>query len=58
MLRTFNCGIGMVAIVDSVQADAVSAALRRHGETVVALGEVTSAADSPRVAYVGDLDLG
>jgi phosphoribosylformylglycinamidine cyclo-ligase len=58
MLRTFNCGIGMVAIVDSVQADAVSAALRRHGETVVALGEVTSAADSPPVAYVGDLDLG
>jgi phosphoribosylformylglycinamidine cyclo-ligase len=58
MLRTFNCGIGMVAIVDSVRADAVSATLRRCGETVVALGEVTSAADSPRVVYVGDLDLG
>jgi len=58
MLRTFNCGIGMVAIVDSVRADAVSATLRRCGETVVALGEVTSAAHSPRVVYVGDLDLG
>jgi len=58
MLRTFNCGIGMAAIVDPGRADAVSATLRRCGETVVALGEVTSAAHSPRVVYVGDLDLG
>jgi len=36
----------------------VSGVLRRCGETVVPLGEVTSAAGSPRVIYVGDLDLG
>ena len=58
MLRTFNCGIGMVAIVDPVRAEAVSAVLRRCGETVVPLGEVTSAAGSPQVIYVGALDLG
>jgi len=40
MLRTFNCGIGMVAIAAPDRADAIAAVLRRHGETVVRLGEV------------------
>jgi phosphoribosylformylglycinamidine cyclo-ligase len=58
MLRTFNCGIGMVAIVDPMSVEAVSAVLSRYGEAVVPLGEVIPAAQSPRVEYVGDLDLG
>jgi len=58
MLRTFNCGIGMVAIVDPARTDAVSAVLSRCGESVVPLGEVTPVAHAPRVVYVGDLDLG
>ena len=59
MLRTFNCGIGMIAIVDANGADAVTDVLTRAGETVVRLGEVTAAtADAPRVAYSGRLDLG
>ena len=33
MLRTFNCGIGMVAIVAPDKVDAVLAVLREHGET-------------------------
>ncbi len=58
MLRTFNCGIGMVAIVDAAGADAVADVLTRAGETVVRLGRVTTAAkDAPRVAYTGRLDL-
>ncbi len=40
MLRTFNCGIGMVAIAAPDRVDAVAAVLRRNGEAVVSLGEV------------------
>jgi phosphoribosylformylglycinamidine cyclo-ligase len=58
MLRTFNCGIGMVAIVDPACVDAVGAVLRRCGEAVVPLGEVIPTANLPRVEYVGDLGLG
>jgi len=54
MLRTFNCGIGMVAVVEPAAADAVAARLERHGERVVRLGEVTAGA----VSYRGRLDLG
>jgi phosphoribosylformylglycinamidine cyclo-ligase len=59
MLRTFNCGIGMIAIVDAGGADAVADVLTRNGETVVRFGKVsTAAAGGPRVAYSGRLDLG
>jgi phosphoribosylformylglycinamidine cyclo-ligase len=59
MLRTFNCGIGMIAIVDAGGADAISDVLTRAGETVVRLGRVTAAgAGAQRVSYSGRLDLG
>lgn len=41
MWRTFNCGIGMVAVVAREQADAVAAHLSASGETVYMLGEIT-----------------
>jgi phosphoribosylformylglycinamidine cyclo-ligase len=58
MLRTFNCGIGMVAVVEPRKANAVAAVLQREGETVVRLGEVVKAARGrPRVSYVGRLSM-
>jgi len=38
MLRTFNCGVGMIVVVAPDAADAVTAALADEGETVMRLG--------------------
>ena len=42
MARTFNCGIGMVAIVDSADADAVIERLRSSGEKARIIGRVVA----------------
>jgi phosphoribosylformylglycinamidine cyclo-ligase len=58
MLRTFNCGVGMIAVVEPRKARAVIEVLSREGETVLQLGEVVTAAKGkPRVSYVGKLNL-
>ena len=58
MLRTFNCGIGMIVIVSAKDSDAVMKAFTRLGEKVVALGHVGKTSDGERVAYDGKLNLG
>ena len=40
LLKTFNCGIGMMLVVAPDRAEAVAALLRDAGETVVTMGEV------------------
>ena len=58
MLRTFNCGIGMIAVVEARAADKVAAILKREGESVVHLGELVAAAKGkPRVTYTGRLNI-
>jgi len=57
LLRTFNCGIGMVAIVKPDAIEQVTEILTASGETVALLGEVIPAAGEHRVVYNGHLDL-
>jgi phosphoribosylformylglycinamidine cyclo-ligase len=57
MLRTFNCGIGMVVVVAEADVAAVTAVLEGEGEKVTRLGEITRAAGASRVNYFGSLDL-
>lgn len=41
LLKTFNSGIGMIAVVAADRAEALAALLREQGETVYTLGQVT-----------------
>lgn len=40
MYRTFNCGVGLVVIVDAAEAEAAIAALTEHGESVWRAGSI------------------
>jgi len=57
MLRTFNCGIGMIAIVRRDAVQQVVDVLAQAGERVSLLGDVIVAGDEGRVIYDGHLDL-
>jgi phosphoribosylformylglycinamidine cyclo-ligase len=53
MLRTFNCGIGMVILVAEGSANEICQALDTAGESVYRIGRVTNHADNtPRVNYI------
>lgn len=57
LLRTFNCGIGMIAIVKREQLVEVMEVFAGAGERVVNLGEVVEASGDERVIYDCHLDL-
>jgi len=57
LLRTFNCGIGMVAVVAADAVETVSRILSEAGESVTLLGEVIPLQGERRVVYNGHLDL-
>jgi phosphoribosylformylglycinamidine cyclo-ligase len=58
MLRTFNCGIGMIAVVPADKAAEVAAVLTAEGETVVTLGRMIARAEGAAgVSYKGTLAL-
>ncbi|CAN7251180.1 phosphoribosylformylglycinamidine cyclo-ligase [Neorhizobium tomejilense] len=58
MLRTFNCGIGMIIVVAPENAQAVADILTGEGEIVVPLGRMVERAEGgPGVIYQGTLGL-
>jgi phosphoribosylformylglycinamidine cyclo-ligase len=57
MLRTFNCGVGMIVVAERAHADDAADALRASGEEPARLGEVIAAPEGERVAFTGKLDL-
>ncbi|MBB3310880.1 phosphoribosylformylglycinamidine cyclo-ligase [Rhizobium sp. BK196] len=58
MLRTFNCGIGMIVVVAEENVAAVSQALEAEGEKVVTLGRMVARAEGDAgVIYKGTLAL-
>ncbi|AQS41744.1 MAG: Phosphoribosylformylglycinamidine cyclo-ligase [Candidatus Tokpelaia hoelldobleri] len=56
MLRTFNCGIGMIVVAAPEQADSIAQNFARAGETIVQLGMVAKR-DEDAVLYKGTLGL-
>ncbi|MFN4160049.1 MAG: phosphoribosylformylglycinamidine cyclo-ligase [Gemmobacter sp.] len=52
LLKTFNCGIGMVLAVAADRADALAGLLAAEGETVLRIGDVVA---GQGVAYTGQL---
>lgn len=57
MLRTFNCGVGMIVVADAGKSDAVIERLRQAGESPVRIGETIAHAEGERVRTAGSLKL-
>ncbi len=56
MLRTFNCGIGMIVVTDAKHAKVIAATLRKAGEQVVTLGAIRKRrGNEPQVSYFSTL---
>ncbi len=55
MLRTFNCGVGMVVVVARTKADAVEASLREAGESPFHLGRLDLRQDQDGIRFIGSL---
>jgi phosphoribosylformylglycinamidine cyclo-ligase len=51
MLRTFNCGIGMVVAVAAADADEAVTLLEAAGENVYRIGRITAGDGAPQVNY-------
>jgi phosphoribosylformylglycinamidine cyclo-ligase len=57
MLRTFNCGIGLIAVAAKESAGHVIDAFQEKGHKAVRLGRLVPGAGEPRTVYRGTLTL-
>jgi phosphoribosylformylglycinamidine cyclo-ligase len=57
MLRTFNCGVGMIVFAEAAKAEAVTERLREAGEAPLRIGEAVASAGGERVQTSGRLGL-
>lgn len=58
MLRTFNCGVGMIVVVAKENVDRVTQALEAEGESVIVLGRMIGRAEGAAgTVYKGTLAL-
>ena len=55
MLRTFNCGVGMVIVAARAEADAVEESLREAGESPWHLGRLDLRQGENGVRFIGSL---
>jgi phosphoribosylformylglycinamidine cyclo-ligase len=55
MLRTFNCGVGMIVVVSAEAQEQVMQALTEAGEKPFRLGEVVARSEGPRMSFEGVL---
>ena len=57
MLRTFNCGIGLIAVVDEKHSGRVIDAFQESGERACRIGTLIRGDSEPKVRYRGVLKL-
>ena len=57
MLRTFNCGIGLVLVAEARRAEIVASAFLEAGQQVIRLGEVIESDGPPKVVFADQLSL-
>ena len=57
MTRTFNCGIGMVLVVEEARAANILEVLQAAGETGMIIGNLEASPGAPEVTFTGQLDV-
>ncbi len=57
MLRTFNCGIGLIAVVEADRANDIIATFIQHGDMAARIGTLVKGDGEAKVRYHGALKL-
>eukprot|EP00122_Pirum_gemmata_P016209 Pgem_evm1s15148 len=57
MARTFNCGIGMVLIVNANEVERVKSSVMENGENVFEIGNIIKRDDPAVPVIIDNLDM-